>query len=171
MRTTTPARRSRRTTKTVEVTRGRLIGYGKTKTEAKADLEQQIDVLCKETEPHIEVRFGILIVVARIGRHIASQIIFSDYLGSHGKEMRFSSFGTGTFESEIMRARISAAQNVWSIDLPESADREFIAKAGVHANAEAAAELRRWIAWQRSYAKLKADGKTDAEAHQQACWS
>ena len=48
----------RKRAKSVEVTRGKLIGTGKTKTEAKADLDRQIDTLCLESEPYIEVRFG-----------------------------------------------------------------------------------------------------------------
>ena len=41
----------RKRAKSVEVTRGKLIGTGKTKTEAKADLDRQIFSLLIESEP------------------------------------------------------------------------------------------------------------------------
>lgn len=50
------------------------------------------------------------------------------------------------------------AQNVWTRDVD---DREFLASLP----AEVSRELSTWIKFQRAYTVLKADGKTDNEAH------
>jgi len=55
------------------------------------------------------------------------------------------------------------AQNVWTLDVTD--DSAFLL--GLPMNVQA--ELSGWIRFQRSYAKAKADGASDTEAHRIGC--
>jgi hypothetical protein len=55
------------------------------------------------------------------------------------------------------------AQNVWTLDVSD--DAAFV----VGLPPKAKADITGWIRFQRSYAALKAEGKTDNEAHRLAC--
>jgi hypothetical protein len=156
-----------RKTKTIAVTRGHLVGSGKTKTEAKADLEKQIDWACKADLTHVEMRYGLIVMVVSTP-HGWTQKVFDPRTVVEGREI------AGTCEigrdrdytGVLASARLWAAQNAWTIGQID--DEEFIARAGLPENGSGfntAADLRRWIKWQRNYAALIAEGKTPNEAH------
>ncbi len=157
----------------VKVSRGNVFGVGRTKTDAKKDLEKKIEFLCM-TETIIEVRFGLVIVVTPTTAGIPGyRIISQNDLNRHGDQLSLSSIGGKSMMSELMRARWAAAQAAWTVDMPADQDEAFIAKTGLddatkYSDADVENELRNWIKWQRSYAKLISDGKTPAEAHQMA---
>jgi hypothetical protein len=60
------------------VGRGTLVGRGKNKTEAKADLERQIDWASEYHSPHIERRFYYMIVVAANAAGWLSTVFYYD---------------------------------------------------------------------------------------------
>ncbi len=146
--------------KTVTVNEGRVLGYGLTKTEAKADLKNAIARWCAADEPHMETRFGWLLIAYQMPTgDCAYRVIGPDHLIEHGKTLHASCICNGTLAEVIDSARYSIAQNAWN---RAGSDETHIAEAGL--KAERAAELRRWIAWQRSYDTHRAAGKSHNEA-------
>lgn len=147
------------------VTRGLLTGQGATKTEAKADLESWIDLACQHGAPHVESRFGLIIVVAAssVGWH---HMVIDPAELTHGAVKHCSAtYAKGTEFAKVEQyARMHAAQWAWSPDVDDAA---FIAKAGL--DSHGAGELGSWCAFQRAYAEFRAQGMSDSEAHQQAC--
>lgn len=79
--------------------------------------------------------------------------------------------GNETREQAMDRALHHLAQNVWDplaacdTDAIRDYDRAFVE--GLPA--DVATEITRWIGFQRRYAALRAEGKTDNEAHRLAC--
>jgi hypothetical protein len=68
----------------------------------------------------------------------------------------------GDRESAKHSALHHLAQNLWTADVSDS-DFVFTLPPSV------ASEISRWIRFQRSYAALRAEGKSDVEAHRLAC--
>lgn len=161
-----------RKTKTVTATKGRLTGYGNNKTEAKADLAKQIETWCSVPDPHMEVRFGCIIIAYCLPTfdNVAYRVIDPaiDGLGRHGSVLHSSCVMNGPLSRAIEDARFSVAQNRWDKDSDEGDDKFHAAASGL--TGDKANDLRRWMHWQRSYNGLIAAGKTPAEAHQMASW-
>jgi hypothetical protein len=148
--------------KMVTVERGVLTGQGATKTEAKANLEGQIDWAIAEDKLHVERRFDWLIVIARDNQGWTSKMV--DMTAPHGTEFG-SSCGQGPalFGKVLMESRLHAGQNAWR---HEKNDAEHIAATGLDAQKER--ELASWIRFQRAYKAEKDNGATDAEAFERA---
>ena len=154
-----------RGSKTITVNEGRVTGIGKTKAEANADLKSQIKGWCDAPDPHVETRFGhVLIVYYYPNAECTYMILDAEDLATHGKVYHPTCSGCSTMEQMISEARNHLAQMTWS---PDGDDELHAIRADV--NYDHASQLRSWMKWQRSYTKLVAEGKTPAEAHQQAC--
>jgi hypothetical protein len=153
--------------KTVTTSRGCVVGEGPNKNEAKLDLSNKIDFLCNAQAPHIEFRWGMTLIVAAspVGEWCYLIIESGKAAEHHGKTLWMNGLGSRpmTMSDAISKVRMFAAQRAWE---PRRDDELFVF-ASACKEAEAA-ELRSWVKWQRSYAKHKLDGKTDAEAHQLA---
>jgi hypothetical protein len=151
--------------KTVTVSEGRVTGIGKTKAEANADLKSQIKGWCDAPDPHIETRFGhVLIVYYYPSSQCTYMILDPDDLASHGKVYRPTCVACSTMENMISEARNHLAQMVWS---PEGDDELHAIRADL--NYDHTSQLRSWMKWQRAYSKLVAAGYSATEAHQMAC--
>jgi len=150
--------------KTIRVTRGNLTGTGATKTLAKADLDSQIDWTLRQSGPTIESRFGLMIVVAPSLNGWLIRV-FDPAACVHGEVVHCSTFeGPSEYADVMDRARAHAAQIAWH---PAVNDAE-------HAQASGCSPARqndtmRWAQFQRDYTRLKAEGKTDGQAHAIAC--
>ena len=70
--------------------------------------------------------------------------------------------GIESKERAVESAMHHLAQSIWELSCAD--DDEFLR--GLPD--KSSADLKHWIKWQRSYAALKAQGKTDNEAHQMA---
>ncbi|WP_024517004.1 hypothetical protein [Bradyrhizobium sp. Tv2a-2] len=151
--------------KTVAVSQGRVPGYGPNTTEAKADLKHRIDYWCGAGDPHMEIRFGYVLIAFQMpSGDVAYRTIGPDLInGEHGKHLYPTCVMNGTLAQAIAEARYSVAQNAWN---RAGSDEDHIAKSGL--KAERADELRHWIKWQRSYDEHIAAGKTKDEAFQMA---
>ncbi|WP_166297114.1 hypothetical protein [Bradyrhizobium sp. 2S1] len=157
-----------RKTKTITVQRGRVVGEGAPKTLANADLASKIDFLCHAEGAHIEVRFGLVLIVCSGPTAEWSYQIVDPAGEKDGKVLYQNGLGGNlTMRQAISRVRLYAAQRDWRPQIGD--DEGFIARA--ECQPEQVSDLRRWIKFQRSYAELIAAGKTPAEAHQQASWS
>lgn len=146
--------------KTHCVRRGRLMGEGDTKTEAKADLERQIDWALQVDGPIVEMRFGWVLIIAATPNGWETKV-FNPADTPQGKPTGFSTYhGTSPSYADIQQSvRMHAAQNAWQHGVN---DEDHIAAAGL--NETRAAELRRWIGFQRRYFAERCAGKSDAEA-------
>jgi hypothetical protein len=78
-----------------------------------------------------------------------------------GESLHF--VGSITRDAAIASALHHLAQNVWTPDVAD--DGAFL----VDLPADVVSDMARWIGFQRRYAALRADGKTDVEAHRLAC--
>jgi hypothetical protein len=156
--------RKMRKPKIHHVNRGSLTGEGATRTLAKADLERQTDWACRNRTPHIETRFGHLIIVAAIASGIETRVLRPDEIATHGKLYNCSCFsGQSDMDREIRSARLHAAHLAWT---PETMDVAHVEASGL--DAEGKRELGRWITFQRDYTRHIANGKTPGEAHELA---
>lgn len=150
--------------KTVTVREGRVEGVGKNKAEANRDLKSQIKGWCDAPDPHIETRFGhVLIVHYYPTGSCTYMLIDPEDLATHAKVYRPTMIAHSTMERMISEARNHLAQIVWSADRD---DELHVARA--HLDHDHASQLRGWMKWQRSYSKLISEGKTPNEAHQLA---
>jgi hypothetical protein len=154
-----------RKTKTVRLTRGWLTGEGKTKTEAKADLEKQIDWACSAATLHVEKRYDRIIVIAATPNGWSVMLVEPGEMMQGSRHGSSCSYGHDAFEDVLASARNWAAQIAWTLDCDN--DDNFADESGLLGGKWN--DLRRWMKWQRSYAALIKDGKTPAEAHQLAC--
>ncbi|UGY15188.1 hypothetical protein HAP48_0042800 [Bradyrhizobium septentrionale] len=151
--------------KTITVQRGRVVGEGATKTLANADLASKIDFLCHAEGAHIEVRFGLVLIVCSGPTAEWSYQVVDPAHEREGKVFYQNGLGGNlTMRQAISRVRLYAAQRDWKPQIGD--DEGFIARAECQSEQER--DLRHWIKWQRSYADLIKAGKTHAEAHQQA---
>lgn len=79
-----------------------------------------------------------------------------------------SGHGSGATRADVIASvRLNLAQNAWSANVAD--DDAFVAEAFPHARpgtlgGDRAAELRRWIKFQRGYVRAKAAGLDDCEA-------
>lgn len=145
--------------------RGGLQGSGATVKDAKADLESLIDYACIIRSPHIETRYGCVLIIAATASGLESRIIQSDDIAEHGKVWTCSSMHFhGEIADEIKSIRNHVAQLAWR---HEADDELHISVSGLDEGGKR--ELARWIQFQRDYAKHKAAGKTDGESHALAC--
>jgi hypothetical protein len=143
------------------VKEGRVEGWGKSVTEAKANLKSQIKGWCDAPDPHIETRFGHVLIVFYVPNgDCAYRILSPDNIETHGKIHHPSCICNSTMERTIGEARAHLAQMTW---LPDLDDGAHVTRAGL--TPPRADDLRRWMKWQRSYARLIGEGKTPAEAH------
>lgn len=144
--------------------RGYLTAEGNSKTEAKANLEPMIDWACAHASPTIEMRFGLLIVIASNPQGFESRVINPAHL-EHGKQYHSCCcYGQIDYGTVLQSARNHAAQNAWHHGIND--DSGFVDQAGL--TKDGATDLARWIAWQRRYRELKLSGHTDSEAHELA---
>lgn len=155
----------RKSTKTVTVREGRVEGIGKNLIEAKINLKSQIKGWCDAPDPHVEIRFGcVLIVFYEPNGASCYRIIRPEHLEDHGKVLLPSCVSHVTMERAISEARFAVAQSEWS----ESAnDDVHVARSGC--DKDHADQLRSWIKWQRAYSKLIGAGYSATEAHRMAC--
>jgi hypothetical protein len=146
--------------KTYYATRGALTGEGKSKTEAKADLERQIDWACNHAASVAEWRFGLLLIVSASPNGWQHQIIDPTEM-QHGKQVHATCLhGQIAYTDALLAARSHAAQNAWNADVAD--DAAFVEQASLNANK--ASELARWIKFQRGYIAAKAQGYNNAQA-------
>lgn len=147
--------------KPITVSRGRIEATAANKTEAKAALEQRIDWYLSQGEPWVETRFGFTLIVAAMPNgDWTSMLVAPTYVG---KRQWFSAFSREEhIDAVIFRLRLHAAQSAWRLD---SDDREICVQSGL----ADVSDLKRWIAFQRKYAALKAEGLSDGDAHHEAC--
>lgn len=151
--------------KTHVVTRGHLRGEGKTKAEAKADLERQIDfALSHVNGMWIETRFGCVLIAVPTLTGFETKVLFPDNMLDHGKRHWSGCHMSGEVDLKtvVMGLRLHAAQCAWTVDYDDS---RLIADSGL----EKTGELESWIAFQRSYIAHKANGASDRDAHAMAC--
>jgi hypothetical protein len=149
--------------KTVRIERGHLTGTGSTKTEARADLEKQIDWALREQINHVEVRNSMLIMIVSEPSGFSTAVRPVADLTERAN-INFSSLHGQTDYLKVRQAaRLHAVQMAWT---PESDDGALIGNAGLDAESER--EFRRWIKFQQDYAKARANGMNDADAHRTA---
>lgn len=143
--------------------RGNVEASGRTKTEAKAELESQIDWLCAEFYPHIEKRYNVLIFIHRTSTGWTSKVLDPADM-KHGAVAPWCTFQGKDGFAEVLEAnRYHAAQLSWHHTADDTA---HIEAAGLDKNK--AADLARWITFQRNYKKAKAAGASDSEAFNMA---
>lgn len=153
-----------RKTKQVTESRGRITGYGKNKTEAKADLARQVDMWCAAPETHIEVRFGHVLIAycLPVYDNVAYRVIAPDEMEGPGKVLHSSCTMNGPLQRAIDDGRVSIAQRCWDHDDDEALDEAHLTASGL--TGEKLGDLRHWIKWQRSFNRAIAAGKTETEA-------
>ena len=143
------------------VARGWLTGQGASKTDARADLDRQVDWACAVASPVIECWHGLIVVVAATPGGY-STAVFNPADLAHGKQRACTSImPQGEYTDALESARSHAAQWAWRVS--ETDDTGFVARSGL--SKCKAIELADWIQWQRRYATAKANGATDCEAH------
>ena len=149
--------------KTHTVTRGQLTGEGKTKSEARADLERQIDRALSPYGLWMETRHGCVLIVASTLSGFETKVLFPQDIVVHGMRHWSGCHMSGLdIRDAVMSVRMHAAQSIWTADHD---DAQLIADSGL----DNTRELESWIRFQRSYIAHKANGMTDAQAHAMSC--
>lgn len=97
--------------------------------------------------------------VAIVAPDVSGWVYWIDTGESHNRHY----VGCITRDAAIASALHHLAQNVWTPDVAD--DGAFL----VGLPADVVSDMARWIGFQRRYAALRADGKTDVEAHRLAC--
>lgn len=150
--------------KKIRVERGWMYAEAATKTEAKADLERQIDWALTQSGPTIECRFGWLLFISCTPNGYQYSLVSPEGI-PHGQQLHSSCcLGQCSYVDALQAARGHAAQNAWHSDIQD--DESFIAAARL--SDDKARDLRHWIKWQRSYGRLIAAGHTKNEAFELA---
>jgi hypothetical protein len=127
--------------------RGSLTGQGNTKTQAKADLERQIEWAIAWNPSQIEVRHGRLIVVLATSDGYGYRIVEKDDLDKPDRVLMLTTFfGQTDFSSVMQQARAALAQMAWT---HEADDEQHIEASGL--DDQHADQVRSWMAWQRRY--------------------
>ncbi len=144
--------------KTVRVSRGCLSGQGATKTEARADLDKQIDAALQFHSPIIECWHGYTVFVAATPTGWTTYVFRPDEL-EHGARRIPCSHSFRKESDTVISARMHAAQCAWTLGCND--DAAFADRSGL---GDKARELTSWMAWQRRYAEAVARGAADAEA-------
>lgn len=147
--------------KVFRVSRGHLYAEGATKAEAKAKLESMIDWALNVASPVVEKRHGLIIVIASTPNGYCSHVLAPADLAHGQQRQSMSQNPQGDYGAALQSARNHAAQNAWSPSIAD--DSEFVARSGL---GDKSSELFNWIGWQRRYAAAKANGATDAAAHE-----
>lgn len=150
--------------KTAAVTKGRLTGYGPNKTEARADLSKQIDRWCSVEDPHMEVRFGYVLIAFNLPYYdnVAYRVIDPAEAIGPSKVLHASCTMNGPLQRAIDDGRFSIAQRCWNRENDETLDEVHLVRSGL--TGEKLGDLRSWIRWQRSFDRAVAAGKSEAEA-------
>lgn len=150
--------------KKIRVERGHLYAEAATKTEAKADLEKQIDWALTQSGPTIECRFGLLLFISAAPSGWQYSIVAQNFL-PHGQQYHSSCcLGHCSYVDALQAARGHAAQNAWHSEIED--DEAHITAARLLD--DKSRDLRHWIKWQRSYGRLIAAGHTKNEAFELA---
>lgn len=151
--------------KEFHVSRGCLTGTGATKSEAKANMERQIDWACRHAAPQIEMWHGYMVLVAASPDGWNTYVFRPDEL-QHGDCRRSCTMhGQVEYTDALDSARLHAAMNGWTLECDD--DAAFILRSGLTERRRD--ELSRWICFQRRYAVAKAAGASDGDAHAIAC--
>jgi hypothetical protein len=152
------------TVKKIKAMRGRIVGYSAHIGEVKAEG-------ATPTEASEACDRAVALALARLDRGVEigswrghTYIVFPT-VEAWGYWIDTSSVRSYVGVSEREEAQDAAlhhlAQNLWG---PEVNDESFL----VGLPLSVASELARWIRFQRSYAALRAEGKSDIEAHRLA---
>lgn len=136
--------------KTHYATRGWLTSEGASKSEAKAKLETMIDWACDHAAPVVECRFGLLLFVAAAPAGWQHSIIDPADIRRGDKKLSSVCHGQIEYSEALDCARSHAAQWAWT---PAVDDALFIDAAGL--SPQRAADLVRWIQFQRNYQYAK----------------
>lgn len=152
--------------KFAQVTRGHVTGTGKNKTEAKADLERQIDWMTSGYQgAFVECRHGHVIIVNTVATGFETFTIDPDKLKTQGRIWAGCHRSAEDILRVVMSCRLDVAMRVWTADVPDDAlfSFDFALDDGGRS------DLLRWIKFQRGYIVAKQEGLSDAEAHRVAC--
>lgn len=140
-------------------TRGHVTGTGASVAAAKQDLDSKLDWLAQAHAPHVESRFGWMIIIMPTSEGWSTMLCHPATIG-HGETKMPSTFeGTNPRETVIQRARYHVAQCAWAQYMN---DAEHVASAGLCSSL--AEDLGRWIRFQRRYTEAKAQGHDDSKA-------
>ena len=150
--------------------RGRITGYRASigPVEVTAPIEAQANAECEQSTLNALARLerGTHVIVWRGHTVVVAPTVdgWSYYLDTFSRDygIRFQSARGPTREDAEDNALHHLAQCLWTLDVEN--DNEFLI--GLPKSVQG--ELRGWIAFQRSYAALRATGASDVEAHAKA---
>lgn len=152
----------RRTTNHIFV-RGNAAGQGRTKAEAKADLEKKVDwALAQDT--FLEFRFGCVLTATPNPNGWGSAVVFPERQ-THGNTVTATCFyGPEERATVIASLRRHACDSTWT---PDKDDAAHAAASGLDEPAQR--DLIHGFKWQRAYRDAKDRGLSDGDAHAFAC--
>lgn len=134
--------------KPIEVKRGFLSATGRTKSEAQAKLDAQIDWALECASGITESRFGLILILSATPNGYAWQIIDPSEL-AHGKQFYATCHcGQIAYSDALNQMRHAAAQRAWSV----FADDEWLIE-NARLLPASQADLRSWCKWQREQAQ------------------
>ena len=138
--------------KTYYATRGHLTASGASKSEAKANLESMVDWACSPSQPVIESRYGLLLIVAASPGGYLTAVINPAEMKHGERRVSWCQHPQGDYSFALESVRHHAAQMAWDGTCTADNDSVFVEMAGL--TPDKARELARWIQSRATLARL-----------------
>ncbi len=136
-------------TKTYYASRRDITAEGETISKARAALVPMIDYACTLRYPHVEVRYGYVLIASPSAVGYVTTMLWPNNLKTDGSKDGCHTLHpqTATLEDIVRRLRLNAAQVAWHLDVD---DVSHEAKSGL--DGRGLGELRSFIRFHRRYA-------------------